>query len=68
MSPVTQTAEVAVKRASTREMPCRVATGNFRRTVPAPMMPVKPKRSIWDGLNRLLNIAYGLTYALGRLK
>src|SRR5690606_41063285 len=52
VKPVTQTAEVAVKRASRMETgrPSWAAAGRLRRTVPARMAPTKPNTRVRAGL------------------
>ena len=48
--PVTLTALVAVKAASTHVMPCVVALGNFNKTVPTTMRKMKLPAKTIDGL------------------
>ena len=48
--PVTLTALVAVKAASTQVIPCVVALGNFNKSVPATMRKMKLPASTIDGL------------------
>ena len=61
--PVTQTADIEVKKASTKEMPCRVEKGSFKATDPISINAIKLKSILLTGessnLKYLRNIYSG---------
>jgi hypothetical protein len=61
-------AEVAVKTASTKEIPLVVAIGNMSKSVPPKINERNPRRSIWDGDSLLFIEIYLLYRKIEKMK